>query len=202
MTPKRFSGRMRERIGAAAKRAAATAAAGALLAAAAPSVSFEPAGERFAPAADEYRALWAAEGPDIVAAMEAATGLSFPQAPVEAIVSATPPMTAYHGREMRLRAGYPRAYKRAALTHEMGHLLALAMPRAAGVDDHGLLYLFLYDVWTDLYGRDYADRMVRLERRIGPEYDGAWAWALAMTREERQARLQALRMRLDYRPVL
>ena len=46
------------------------------------------------------------------------------------------------------------------------------------------------------------DRMVRLERRIGPEYDGAWAWALAMTREERQARLRALRMRLDYRPVL
>jgi hypothetical protein len=37
--------------------------------------------------------------------------------------------------------------------------------------------------------------MVSIERRIGPAYEAAWAWALAMSREQRQARLRALRDR-------
>ena len=103
---------------------------------------------------------------------------------------------------MRLRAGYSPAYRRATFVHELGHLLALGMPRSAGIDDHRLLYLFLYDAWTDLYGRDFADRMVSIERRIGPAYESAWDWALAMTREQRHARLRGIRVRLDYRPVV
>ena len=104
-------------------------------------------------------------------------------------------MTAYDGRTIRLRAGYSPAYKKATLVHELGHRLVLPLPRTAGLDDHRLLYLFLYDVWTDLYGRAFADRMVAIERRIPGryDYDAAWTWALAMTREERQARLRALR---------
>ena len=188
-----------ERAGRLRHRAVAAIGLWALLAAGAPPVAFVPAGPRFGPAADEYRQLWESEGPRIAAAMEAATGFSFRQAPVEAIVSETPPMTAYHGREMRLRASYSPAYKRATLVHEMGHLLALGIPRRAGVDDHRLLYLFLYDVWSDLYGRDFADRMVRIERRIGGNYAAAWDWTLAMTREERRARLRGLLIRLDYR---
>jgi hypothetical protein len=35
--------------------------------------------------------------------------------------------------------------------------------------------------------------MVAIERRIGPAYESAWTWALAMSREQRQARLAALR---------
>ncbi|HWT12115.1 MAG TPA: hypothetical protein VN231_05135 [Allosphingosinicella sp.] len=172
----------------------------ALLCAAAPPLSFAPAGEHFAPAADEYRALWEAEGKRIVAAMESATGFAFPAAPIEVIVSESPPMTAYDGRSIRLKASYSPTYKMATLIHEIGHRLALTLPRGADLDDHRLLYLFLYDVWTDLYGRDFAERMVAIERRIpgGYDYDAAWSWALAMTREERQARLRALRVRLDY----
>ncbi|HEX6374770.1 MAG TPA: hypothetical protein VFZ91_03515 [Allosphingosinicella sp.] len=168
---------------------------GALLGAAAPPVSFAPVAPRHAAAAAEYRRLWAVEGTRIVAAMEAATGLSFPGSPLDAFVSDGPPMTAYDGRTIRLRASYSAAYKKATLVHEMGHRLALTLPRPAGLDDHRLLYLFLYDVWTDLYGRAFADRMVAIERRIpgGYDYDSAWTWALAMTREQRQARLAALR---------
>jgi hypothetical protein len=167
----------------------------ALLCAAAPPMSFVPQNSHFAAAADEYRAIWEADGPRIVAAMEAATGLRFPARPVEAIVNDSPPMTAYGGRSMRLRAAYSPDYKKATLVHELGHLLSFAFPRTAGLDDHRLLYLFLYDVWTDLYGRAFADRMVAIERRIpgGYDYDAAWTWALAMSREERQARLAAMR---------
>lgn len=175
----------------------------ALLCAAAPPLSFAPAGPHFSPAAEEYRALWETEGERIVAAMEAATGFAFPVAPVEVIVSESPPMTAFDGRSIRLKASYSPAYKTATLVHEMGHRLALTLPRSADMDDHRLLYLFLYDVWTDLYGKDFAERMVRIERRIpgAYDYDAAWSWALAMTREQRQARLAALRVRLNYEPV-
>jgi hypothetical protein len=164
-----------------------------LLCAAAPPVSFAPVGPGFAPASDEYRRLWDLDGERIVAAMERVAGLPFPGSPIDAIVSEGRPMTSYDGRTIRLRASYSPAYKKATLVHELGHRLALALPRTAGLDDHRLLYLFLYDVWTDLYGRDFADRMVSIERRIGPAYDSAWTWALAMDREQRQARLAALR---------
>ena len=165
-----------------------------LLCAAAPPVSFTPVSPEYAEAAGEYRRLWQAEGPRIVAAMEAATGLAFPTARVDVIVSEGRPMASFDGRTIRLRASYSPAYKKATLAHEIGHRLTFAMPRTAELDDHRLLYLFLYDVWTDLYGREFADRMVSIERRIGPDYEAAWTWALAMTREERRARLAALRV--------
>lgn len=165
-------------------------AAGFLLAAAAPPVSFTPVSAEYAEAAGEYRRLWQAEGPRIVAAMEATTGFPFPTARVDAIVSEGRPMASFDGRTIRLRASYSPAYKKATLAHEIGHRLAFTLPRRSGLDDHRLLYLFLYDVWTDLYGLAFADRMVSIERSIGPAYDEAWTWALAMTREERRARLR------------
>jgi hypothetical protein len=165
-----------------------------LLCAAGPPMTFTPGAPRFAGETAAYREIWAREGPRIVAALEAATGLAFPAAPIEATVAAGPPMTAYDGRTMRLRAGYSEPYKRATLVHELGHRLSFLLPRDSELDDHRLLYLFLYDVWTDLYGRAFADRMVSIERRIPGRYDynAAWTWALSMTREERQARLRAL----------
>ena len=165
--------------------------------AAAPPVSFVPVQPGFAAGAAEYRAIWGREGPRIAAALEAATGLTFPEAPIEALVGELRPMAAYDGRTIRLRAGYSPLYKKATLVHELGHRLSFLFQRTAGLDDHCLLYLFLYDVWTDLYGKPFADRMVSIERRIGPRYDAAWTWALAMSREERQARLRALRSRVN-----
>jgi hypothetical protein len=174
----------------------------ALLLASAPLVSFTPVSPNYAPAAGEYRRLWQSEGPRIVAAMEAETGLRFPDSPIDVIVSEGRPMTSYDGRTIRLRASYSPAYKKATLVHELGHRLALTLPDRGGLDDHRLLYLFLYDVWTDLYGRPFADRMVSIERRIGPSYEAAWDWALAMTREERRARLAQLRVSRSRHPGL
>lgn len=167
-------------------------AAGLLLSAGALPVSFTPVSPEYAEAAGEYRRLWQAEGPRIVAAMEAVAGLTFPAEPVDVIVSEGRPMASFDGRTIRLRASYSPAYKKATLAHELGHRLTFAMPNRGGLDDHRLLYLFLYDVWTDLYGRAFADRMVSIERRIGPAYEAAWTWALTMTREERQAKLKSL----------
>jgi hypothetical protein len=169
----------------------------ALLCGASPPLSFVPVQPRFTGAAEEYREIWAAEGPRIVATMEADTGLAFPATPIDVFIHQGPgSMTSYDGRSIRIRAGYSPDYKRATLIHEMGHRLTLGLPRTAELDDHRILYLFLYDVWTDLYGQDFADRMVKIERRIPStiyDYDAAWRWALSMTREQRQARLAVLR---------
>jgi hypothetical protein len=127
--------------------------------------------------------------------MTRVTGHAYPGGRVEAFVGNVTPMTAFGGTAMSLKASYPVYYKRATLVHELGHRLAFTMPRTADLDEHRLLYLFLYDVWDDLYGRDYADRMVSIERQISGRYDyaAAWDWALGMTRTERQARLAKLR---------
>jgi hypothetical protein len=166
-----------------------------MLAGAAPPVSFVPQQPRFAESAKDYRQLWASEGARMVAALEARSGLRFPSNPVEAIIRDGPPMADFEGRWMRLRATRSPDYRRATLMHELGHLLARSLPRSDAIDDHRLLFLFLYDAWADLYGRDFAERFMRSERRISSayDYDAAWRWALAMSQEQRQARLRSLR---------
>ena len=168
-----------------------------LLAAAAPPVTFTPLEPRFAEAADDYRQLWRAEGERIVAALERESGLAFPDRPLEIILHDGRPMTGFGCSMMRLRGQTGGRLATGTLVHELGHCLAATLPLAAGIDDQRLLYLFLYDAWTALYGRDFADGMVRIERQIPLAYDysAAWDWALAMTYEQRQARLRALRER-------
>jgi hypothetical protein len=150
-----------------------------------------------APAA-EYTAIWRADGDRIVRAMEAHTGLVFEQGPIEAIVYEGVSTSGFHDTPMRLRASYPEDTKRATLIHELGHrLLAEVVPR--DFEDHPVLFLFLYDVWVELYGRPFADAQVAVEseRRGIYDYEGAWRDALAMTAEERAA---ALRDFLHQRP--
>ena len=166
-----------------------------LLCAAAPPISFTPARPDFAGGAAEYARIWRTDGARIVKALEAATKLDFPVNAIDATISDGRPMMSFDGRTMRLRATYSSDYKKATLVHELGHRLAFTLRRRGGLDDHRILYLFLYDAWSELYGSDFADRMVRIERRIpGPyDYDAAWTWALAQSREQRQERLRALR---------
>jgi hypothetical protein len=185
------------------KFAFATAASAFLLVAASPPINFNPVGPGFADAAEEYRRLWCEEGPRIVQALEEATGHPFPATPIEVFVANVTPMTTYDGRTMLLKASYPTYYKRATLVHELGHRLAFTMRRTTDLDDHRLLYLFLHDVWSRLYGSDFADRMAQIESRIAGRYDyaGAWKWALAMTPEQRRHRLAQLKPTAPVPPV-
>ena len=134
----------------------------AALSAGAPPLVFTPIEPRFAESAEAYRALWEAEGARIVAALEAHAGVAFPAAPIEVLLRDGPPMTAYDGRTIRMRAGYRPGVWRATFVHELGHRLALTLSRTVELDDHRLLYLFLYDTLTDslrpgLRGQGRAD---------------------------------------------
>jgi len=151
-------------------------------------IDFEPANESFAAAAKEYAEIWASDGARIVSAMERATGLPFERGPIRANVLEAPSNSGSGDTPMRLRASYPAATKRAALVHELGHrLMGDLVP--GNIDEHSIIFLFVYDVWAELWGQPFADEQVVIERRrTGTDYDGLWRAALTWSREERARR--------------
>src|SRR5690606_29503887 len=99
-----------------------------LLGAGLPELEFVALSPRFEPGAEEYARIWDEEGPRIVSALETASGLSFPEAPIDVIVSNGRPMATYDGRIIRLRATSRGPYRKGTLVHELGHRLAMTLP--------------------------------------------------------------------------
>jgi hypothetical protein len=159
-------------------------------------ISFVPQSDSFAAAAEEYRQLWAAEGERIVAAMEEVSGLTFvypayADTAITAIVFEGVSNSGYRASPMRLRASYPPDTKKATLAHELGHRLQAGLFRR-DEEEHGPLCLWLYDVWVKLYGKEFADAQVVVEKRRGGPYPKAWDEALALSPEQRAARWRAM----------
>ena len=156
-------------------------------------VNFTPTADTFKAATDEYAAIWAKEGARIVAAMERMTGLQFEPGPIDVRVYEGVSFSGSRdGRPMMLRASYPEPTKRGTLVHELAHRLASGLPFKG--DHHELIFLFLYDVWVDLWGKEFADEQVKIEsRRKGiVDYETIWKKALALTAEERARRFQEI----------
>jgi hypothetical protein len=87
--------------------------------------------------------------------------------------------------------------KRATLIHELGHrlLVPIRIPKSKDLDEHKVLFLILYDVWEQLYGKEFADRSVEVEKqRKGLyDYEAAWKWALSLSKEQRAAEFKELK---------
>jgi hypothetical protein len=154
-------------------------------------VVFQADSEQFAGAAREYEALWARDGAKITAAMEAASGLKFEDREVKAMVLEVSSDSGYKEKPMHLRASYPADTKKATLIHELGHRLEADLFHQ-GEDDHKFLFLWIYDVWVKLYGREFADAQVGVEKQRGRMYPAAWDFALSLTAEERAAKWKEL----------
>jgi len=154
------------------------------------SLEFTPQTPQFAAAAEEYRQIWAAEGPRIVAAMEKATNLRFSPAPVRVVVYEGTSFSGDERRPMQLRASYPSNTKKATLVHELAHRLIGTLALPENFEEHPTIFLFVYDVWTTLWGTEFADAEVIVEsgRRGLYDYEGAWKAALAMSASERAAK--------------
>ncbi|MGH7576755.1 MAG: hypothetical protein ACREM1_16730 [Longimicrobiales bacterium] len=96
---------------------------------------------------------------------------------------------------MRMRASYPEATKRATLVHELAHrLISELVPK--DFDDHPVIFLFIYDVWVELWGKPFADEQIVVEsRRRGIyDYETAWRNTLELTAQERAARFEQFLM--------
>ena len=160
-------------------------------------VTFVPESDSLAVAAREYERLWADEGTRIIAAMELVSGLRFDgpiyaDTAITAMVAERASSSGYRERPMEMRASYSPATKRATLIHELGHRLQSNLFRQ-GEPEHGPLFLWIYDVWTRLYGSAFADAQVEVEKRRGGPYPAAWDSAMALTPEQRAARWRAIR---------
>jgi hypothetical protein len=160
-------------------------------------ITFVPQSDSFAAAARAYDQLWAAEGPRIVEAMERISGLRFVAAhyadtAITANVLERASNSGYRSSPMTLRASYPPDTKKATLIHELGHRLQSHLFRQSE-EEHGPLFLWVYDVWVELYGQAFADAQVQIERVRGERYVKAWGEALAYrTPAERAARWRAI----------
>jgi hypothetical protein len=156
-------------------------------------LDFTATADQFRPATEEYRAIWAKEGPRIVVAMECVSGLRFESGPIPVSVYEGVSFSGRRGGPpMVLRASYPEPTKRGTLVHELAHRLAGDVPFKG--DHHELIFLFVYDVWTDLWGKEFADEQVAVEsRRRGlVDYEGIWKRTLALSQPERASRLQQM----------
>lgn len=158
-------------------------------------VTFTPESATYAAAADDYTAIWRDEGERIVAGLESHTTLTFAESTVDATVFEG----ISHSHPLKLRASYPRSVKLGTRIHELGHRLvsgarnprvSFTADRPATEELHRNLDLFLFDVWTDLYGIDFAHEQVAVERKRTAMYLTAWDWALAMERAQRKAEFQ------------
>ena len=92
---------------------------------------------------------------------------------------------------MQMRASYAHATKQATLVHELAHrLIADRVP--GSFEDHPIIFLFVYDAWVELWGKELADREVEVEsaRKGMFYYAGAWRDVLALTPEERAKRFR------------
>ena len=153
-------------------------------------MTFTPQSENpnFAAAAVDYGRIWAEEGERVIRAMEQVSKLQFPESAVAAQIYEGPSFSGGGSLPMRLRASYPTEIKKGMLVHELGHRMnAQLRNRPKELDEHRLLFLYLYDLCVQLYGQEFADREVAFERTLKGlyDYDAAWTWALAMTAEQR-----------------
>ena len=160
-------------------------------------IQFVAQNDSFIEAAREYERLWASEGARIVQAMEAVSGLRFvspvfADTLIVANVLEVASSSGYRDRSpMVMRASYPLATKRATLIHELGHRLQSGLFGPQD-EEHTNLFLWIYDVWVRLYGKEFADEQVLIEKRRGRMYPQAWETALSFNAEQRAARWRAL----------
>lgn len=131
----------------------------------------------------------------MIAALESAAGLRFiyPQfvdTAITAYVREVASNSGYRDRSgMVLRARYSADTKKATLMHELGHRLMAGM-FSRDEEEHDELFLWLYDAWVALYGKEFADAQVLIEKRRGGPYPASWDQALALTPDQRAAAWQ------------
>lgn len=149
-------------------------------------INFEPLSneKELLHAADEYREIWIKEGEEILKAFEKISGSKFEEKEIQVIVYEGISRSGRSKNDaMRLRASYPHDVKLATLIHELGHRFLFDFEsKQHSLDAHQILFLILYDIWTELYGKEFADKQVAIEsKRKGVyDYEKTWEWALSL----------------------
>ena len=152
---------------------------------------------KFEKAVEEYSELWQKEGKKITETIEKVSGLKFKEKVINALIY----NEISYSLPLQLQAGLSIEHERGIITHELCHRLIVGNdakfkklpkdPFKWNIEVHKPVMLILYDVWTMLYGEDFAEKEVAYEislwthGEISP-YKVVWDWALAMTKAERK----------------
>jgi len=144
----------------------------------------------FVNAATEYEKIWQADGEQILNALEKHSQLPLNENRIAVVVYEG---VSYSGRDvhdvMKLRASYSEDIKKGTLIHELSHRLMFQMDAQSTSDTrdiHEILFLFLYDVWAEVYGSEFANKKVAHERSLSARYEDAWSKTLKLDTTERK----------------
>lgn len=135
----------------------------------------------------EYQQVWDTEGENITNVIQKNAGLNFEESKIKAIIHEA--MSTSH--PLQLRASYPVDIKKATLIHELCHILLsdnnikIEDAKQISLEVHKLIFLILYDIWLELYGKKFAEDMVEVESKRNEIYEKAWNWALSFSKEDR-----------------
>lgn len=122
-------------------------------------------------AVKEYRDIWEQEGEKFITVIERISNLKFKDREIESCV--------YEGKStshpLQLRASYPIEIKKATLIHELCHILLTDNDiKGDSLEIYKRINPILFNTWVDLYGEDFANRMVEEEIKKGKIYEKAW----------------------------
>jgi hypothetical protein len=158
-------------------------------------INFKPESDvpELVAAAQEYRDIWSSEEERIVKVIKQVTDLELSTEPIAATIYEGPSRS----HPLKLRASYDLDTKKSTLVHELmhrvladNHIRIQAAPETLSLEIHKYLYLALYDVWCELYGKHFADKQVAVESGITQTYAEAWQWALSFSPAERAYRFR------------
>src|SRR3989338_7400554 len=148
----------------------------------------------YLPAIREYQNIWISEGLRVVVTLEAKTGFQFIENKINAII--------YEGvsqsHPLSLRASYDLDTKKSTIVHELLHRLLLCnkvVPfskdrKEQSLISHKQIDLVLYDIWTELYGEEFAQKSMVVESARTEMYKEAWEWAMQFDKDERKVRFE------------
>lgn len=157
-------------------------------------LEFEAAKPAFREATREYRAIWAKEGSRITQALERHSGTTIPDPVVRVVVFEGMSHSGRRGEPLRIRASYPESVKRATLVHELLHryLDEVAGLGACYPEIHDVMSVMLLEIWSELWGREFAMEQAQVESARSERYERSWARALGLSRNERREEIAGI----------
>ncbi len=147
-----------------------------------------------------YSSIWEKDGARIVAALEKYSGLKFEETFINILVC---DRFVSQSHPLLLGAKLDEAGQKCTLIHELAHRIAFKKRNLDHVADktdsyetHAHLNLFLYDAWKEVYGEEFANASVEMEKKITAKddkvYRPAWEKVMQMSFEERQAEVKKI----------
>ncbi len=145
-------------------------------------IYFYPDNENFTDATKKYQSIWQEDGNLIITALETAGKMKFKESIINAIVFEG----MSHSHPLSLRASYSSDVKKGTLVHELAHRLVVGNNLKSNnpLEAHKLINNILYDSWVLLYGKEFADTMVKIESERTPMYKEAWKWTLSNKKKQ------------------